>query len=244
MTADDRPHLSDEDLERVLRAADLRPRERGPDCPDELHIAAYLDGRVSPAEREAVEVHLADCAHCLALVGLLGREDGPNEAPTVPETTLARARKLARPTRTAPVRHAPRWAAAAVALVAVPLLLHLSRPTDESSELGRESAPRVTRNLPPAPNDLQVLRPAAGSVVDPRDVSIRWSPVAGSAYYDVRIVTEAGAPVVEQRVTGTEWRPDSSLRLEPGSEYYVRVDAYPADGKSVGSVHVPFKVRE
>lgn len=243
MTSEYRSNPVSDELARVLRDGDARSREQGPDCPDEQVIAAYFDDRLSAPERENVEAHLADCARCLALVGLLGREDTADEV-AVPETVMARARMLGRSAGPAPVRHVPRWAAAAALLLAIPLLLHLSPSTDDAPGFGSDSGPRTARNLQPATHDPQVLRPLAGSLVVRRDLSIRWSPVPGSAYYDVRIVTDAGAPVVEQRVTGTEWRPDDSVGLQPGVEYFVHVDAYPADGKSVGSAHVPFTVRE
>ena len=243
MTSESQSNPVSDELARLLRAGDGRSRERSPGCPDEQLIAAYFDELLSPRERESMEAHLADCAHCLALVGLLGREDDDGEV-VVPETAQARARKLVRPGAPASARHAPRWAAAAAALLAIPVLLHLSRSTDESPASGSDPGSRDTRNLSPAAHDLQVLQPLAGSIVAPNDLSVRWSPVQGSAYYDIRIVTDTGLPVVEQRVRGTEWRPDAGLRLQPGAEYYVRVDAYPADGKSVGSVHVPFTVRE
>jgi hypothetical protein len=243
VTPENRSSPASDELARLLRAGDDRSRERSPGCPDEQLIAAYFDELLSPRERESMEAHLADCAHCLALVGLLGRQDDDGEA-AVPDTAQVRARRLARPAGPAPARHAPRWAVAAAALLAIPVLLHLSRSTDESPAFGSDPGTRGTRNLPPIAHDLQVLRPLAGSVVAPNDLSVRWSPVPGSAYYDVRIVNDTGLPVVEQRVTGTEWHPDAGLRLQPGVEYYVRVDAYPADGKSVGSAHVPFTVRE
>ena len=36
----------------------------GSECPDAEALTAYLDGTLDPAEREAVETHLADCASC------------------------------------------------------------------------------------------------------------------------------------------------------------------------------------
>lgn len=108
MTSKGRPDLTGDILARLLRSADSRPRELTPNCQDEQLIAAYVDGRVSPRERETVEAHLADCARCLALVGLLARKEGLDHAAPVPETTLARVRRLAQTAAPAPVRHAPR----------------------------------------------------------------------------------------------------------------------------------------
>jgi ribosomal protein L27 len=68
--------------------------------------------------------------------------------------------------------------------------------------------------------------------------------VSGARYYDVRVVTEAGDVVAEQRLTGTEWHPGSRAALRPDLEYFVRVDAYVSEGNAIGSEHVSFRVAE
>jgi hypothetical protein len=75
-------------------------------------------------------------------------------------------------------------------------------------------------------------------------MQFRWTEVAGSPYYDVRIVTDDGAVVVRERVAGTTWQPPAQLRLQPGAEYFVHVDAYPSGDKAVSSDHVPFRVSD
>jgi hypothetical protein len=80
--------------------------------------------------------------------------------------------------------------------------------------------------------------------VDPEDLSFRWSEVAGTPYYDVRIVTDAGDVVVQERVAGTNWQPQARLDLQPGAEYFVLVDAYPEGDKAVSSHHVPFRIAD
>jgi hypothetical protein len=68
--------------------------------------------------------------------------------------------------------------------------------------------------------------------------------VAGSPFYDVRIVTDAGDVVIQQRVTGTAWKLPAQLDLQSGAEYFVHVDAYPSGDKAVSSDHVPFRVAD
>jgi len=53
-------------------------------------------------------------------------------------------------------------------------------------------------------------------------------------------VTDDGDLVVQERVDGTAWQPQ--LELQPGTEYFVHVDAYPSGDKAVSSEHVPFRV--
>lgn len=217
---------------------------RSPDCPDEGRIAGYVDGALHEDQRQAFEGHLADCGRCLALVGLLSRErNALEEAPVASHVVAqARARTAKEPLR--PWRLAPQWAAAAALVVAVPLLVQIGRNLDRGVEGQGRPEPAATRSIAPRADEVQVLVPGAGSVVDLKRTQFRWTAVSGSPYYDVRIVTDDGAVVVRERVNGTAWQPPAQPNLRPGAEYFVHVDAYPAGDKPVSSDHVPFRVSE
>lgn len=224
--------------------ASVRANEPGqcPACPDEHRIAGYVDGQLDDADRGQVETHLADCDHCLALVGLLCRERDAPAVERLPESVGARAHG---DVAELPRRRwwiAPQWAAAAALVLAVPLLLQLGRDPDGGGEGPARPAPSVTRTIGPAADGLQVLSPAAGAAVDLRRLSFHWTEVAGTPFYDVRVVTDAGDVIIQQRVTGTSWRPPPSLNLQSGAEYFVHVDAYPSGDKAMSSDHVPFRI--
>jgi hypothetical protein len=233
-----------DDLERILRSGDDQRRDRTLACPAEQQIAAFADGLLGPDDRARIAQHLADCGHCLALVGLLGREQDAGSAEPVPETVLATARRLKGDPDRGWARSLPRWAAAAGVLLAIPIVLQLIGPPGNVSETSSAPEARIKRGSTTGARALDVLQPAAGATVDADALSFRWTAVPDSEYYDLRIVTDAGALVVEQRVTGTEWRPDQPLGLDRGADYFVHVDAYPAEGKALGSVHVPFRTAE
>ena len=219
--------------------------ERSASCPDEHWIAGYVDGSLDEAARVQVECHLADCEHCPALVSLLCRTRHAEAiVEPVPDELLAQARALV--TREPPRRWrlAPQWAAAATLVLAVPLLLQIGRNLDRGVEGQGRPAPAATRTLGPTPAGLQVLSPGAGTAVDARRLLFRWTEVSGTPYYDVRIVTDAGDVVIQQRVTGTTWQPPAQLGLQPGAEYFVHVDAYPSGDKAVSSDHVLFRVSD
>ena len=135
-------------------------------------------------------------------------------------------------------KYLPHLAAAACLVLAVTVLIDMRslQPNPTDSDF------RTTRGAT-APGSLQVTSPASGEGVALDDLEIRWTEMPGTRYYLVRIVTASGALVREQRVTETHWRPGSTVRLTAGEEYYVRVEAYPSVGPSIGSIHVPFRVR-
>jgi anti-sigma factor RsiW len=231
-------------LPSLLAAGAPDDPARSAACPDEHEIAGYVDGELDAAARQRVEGHLADCGHCLELVGLLCREHGAGGTEPACAEIATPARDPAARSPRRPWWLAPQWAAAATLILAVPLLLQLGRNPDRGAGEQESPEPRATRMLAPTPAGLQVLAPGAGAAVDGRRLSFRWTDVAGTPYYDVRIVTDAGDVVVQQRVTGTTWQPTAQLGLQPGAEYFVHVDAYPAGDKPVSSGHVPFRIAD
>jgi hypothetical protein len=208
-------------------------------CPDEQVVAAYVDGALPAADRSAFEEHLADCEQCLSLVGLLAHPDENVPVEPVPEHVLARARRT--PARRRSLRDlVPLATAAAAAIVAMAVVLQFSRPPAE----GAGPDYREVRSAGTPAARITVLSPADGARVRADELLVRWTEVPGTDRYEVRIVSESGHLVTEQRVARTEWRPGPDLGLEPGREYFVRVDAFPADARPLSSAHVPFTVTE
>lgn len=236
--------MDSEHLKSLLAAGAADDPTQSPACPDEHCVAGYVDGGLDEAAREQFELHLADCGHCLALVGLLCRERGAEGIATMPDKVAASAPTLPTNRTQRRWRLAPEWAAAAMLVLATPLLFQLGRNPDGGTEgQGRPDAP-ATRTLAPTGAGLQLLSPDAGASVDAQRLSFRWTEVSGTPYYDVRIVTDAGDVVIQQRVTETTWQPPANLALQPGAEYFVHVDAYPSGDLSVSSDHVPFRISD
>ncbi len=234
--------MSPDPLTSLLAARAPADPERTPSCPDEHDIAGYVDGGLDEQEQTRIERHLADCDGCMSLVGLLCRERRAGTVEPVSDDVLAQARALVTKEPTRRWRSAPAWAAAAALVLAVPLLMQLGRNLEGGHEGQGRPEPPATRTLAPAQPGLRVLSPTAGTAVPSRQLTFRWSEVAGTPFYDVRIVTDAGDVVIQQRVTATTWRPPDQLRLQPGEEYFVHIDAYPSGDKAVSSTHVPFRV--
>ena len=75
------------------------------------------------------------------------------------------------------------------------------------------------------------------------ELTIHWTRVPGSLYYDVRLVNAEGFMIWQDRVKETRSNLPPDLELVSGNWYFVRVDAYLAEGKSIGSPHVKFTVK-
>ena len=225
--------------------------ERSPECPDDHQIAAAVDGQLQWSDRDSFERHVADCDFCVARIGALTRLSAEDAPAPVSDITLARARRFGK--RTGLTRQAPRWAAAAVVVLAVTFAFDRYSSNDGATESSEVSRPpvakpltnfRQSRNIDPGALRPGILTPREGEVIDVSKTLFHWTEIPGSLYYDIRIVTLDGNMVWQDRVDNTQWGLPGQLELEPGAEYYVRVDAYLAEAKSVSSRHVLFTVKE
>ena len=213
------------------------PFERQPGCPDDYLLASYMEGGLSEQDHGRFETHLADCAYCLDRVGALARAA---ESPAVGAGTET-IRKRSQWNPLSP--RVTRWATAALLVMAVGIIVSRQSPSPVTSTPGASDpkntvSERFIDKTSPIP---EILSPAEGGLVDPQSFVFRWKEVPGSLFYDIRIVSDDGAQVVRQRVWDTQWLLPDEIGLQPGAEYFVRIDAYVSEGKAVSSEHTVFK---
>jgi len=103
--------------------------------------------------------------------------------------------------------------------------------------------PEAVRSRTSVPLELELIHPREGAVLASRDIEFRWSPVARSLFYEVRLMTAEGALISEERAETNEFRLPGTVRLKAGEKYYVSVLAYLPDGKTIKSVTVGFETR-
>lgn len=233
--------MNTDELKSRLRGAAPLPQARA-DCPADETLASYVEGGMSESDHAAFEWHLADCGWCMARVGMLGRARQCEPEPELPEFTLSKARRIVvatPPARSAWRRQAPRWAAAAVVVIALSMggleLLNKTAPIDLASD------PTV-RNIEPLAAQPRLVWPTEGAVIGLDRMTIEWSPVAETLYYQVRIVTDAGDLVWQEQLPGTQWNAPPELQLTPGSDYFIRVDAFLTETKTMSSDYVAFRL--
>lgn len=220
-------NMKKDELKSLLQQPEVAV-ERQPGCPDDYQLAAYMDVGLNERDHQRFELHLADCAWCIGRVGIIGRA-GEVET-TVPVLELSRTRW----------RPAPRWAVAAVLVLIIGVGSQLNFPYLSTQPIDI----RETRNIDPGAMGPSFLSPLEGMTITPATGVFNWTAVPASLYYQVRIVSDEGDLLWKERVNATQWGLPGELSLAPGAEYYVRVDAYLAEAKTLNSDYLLFRIEK
>jgi hypothetical protein len=181
-------------------------------------LAAYLDDRLTPADRAASVAHLAECADCRR------------------ETTALR-RLLA---NAAPRRPRMPVIAAAAAVLLFTLVPRLIRVDSSAS-----STLKVTERLAPAESTpvIAIAAPADSAVVSVDGLLFRWRATGSEATYHLAVQDSTGGVVWATAVSDTTAALSPDVALVKGGRYYWSVSAQLADGRSVKSGMHRFIVR-
>jgi hypothetical protein len=235
-------------ITELLQLQDKEIAAPTPFCPSGHEVAALFEGKRDNPDYDHFERHLADCSYCQARVAVVARLHQNTDEEQIPEALFDAASQFGNQPRKSRLRRAPAWAAAAV--VAITLFTVIGKnPYLTSGTVdqvpprdGTSRQARVLRNIGRVDPGPTVLSPVDGERIVPDEMTIRWTRVPGSLYYDVRLVNAEGFMIWRDRVKETRSNLPSDIGLVSGERYFVRVDAYLAEGKSVGSPHVKFTV--
>lgn len=232
------PSSAQNNLKALLKRR-MASLERQPECPDEYQLASYIDGGLSETDHQAFEVHLADCPFCLEMVGIVARAGESESTVTGNKQTKASSGKRPHWFR------APGWAAAALVVVTVGFFADHQSPEDIVVPAREFARPLVAneRSIEPTSAIPELLSPMANGSVVLQDLRFEWKLVPDSLFYDIRIVSDDGELIAEQRVWETTWTLPADIDLQVGDEYFVRVDAFVSEGKALSSEHIAFRVK-
>jgi anti-sigma factor RsiW len=203
-------------------------------CPSAQQIAAFLEGSLSPTEREAISRHVDGCAACFDLLATVGVQTA-QPLPSVDDVlrgaaiaTQAHGQRLR--------RILPGLSAAAAILVAV---VWWKAPSHESPVLPAAApaaatpAASGTRSENAGPI-LAVDEPRDGDTIDGQPL-VRWQGPRDAASYEVLLTTAAGDVILKRQVPGG----DHQLRLDVpdhrGELCYLWVAAYLPEGRRLTS---------
>lgn len=227
--------------EQLHRANELPERSRF--CPEDQVMASYYDARLAEPARQALQRHVADCRYCQARLGMLARLEQVKEE-HVSEQILAEAKRLTDQPGQRRFGGVSSWlAAAAVLVLATGLVLRLTPLTPQADgEIVRPAGEfKETRGFEPQALASSIQAPQLRIDLAAPNQALSWTTIPGSLYYEVRIVSDDGYLVWQERVPGNSWALPAALRLEPGLEYYARVEAKLDDFRTLKSNFVPFR---
>lgn len=196
-------------------------------CPGDDRIARLIEPGSPDENLTRLKAHIADCPYCASRLA---------DALRSPAAGGASACDAANDTTSAGLRAAA--IAAAVAVLAVTVLW--LRPGDGITP-GDNAGLRNLRQPQAVPT---LVFPTEGQVVNPADMTVRWTPVADAMHYAVRIVDDYGRIVVDSFADTPEYAVPPHIRLAPGMNYYVKIDAYVIGDKAVSSSHIYFTVAD
>lgn len=200
--------------------ASLDRRVDTPDCLDELTIADFAEGRLTPEARAPVVTHLLTCAHCRSVVKAAGGLVAEGGVATAALAPPARWRRWSLPVSLA----------AAAALV----LLLWPQSTDDAESTPGLREPTVTSTVAPVP-----IAPRASVARVDRLV---WSSVPGAERYRLRLYDGEGSVLWTVETADTSVGLPDSVRLTPGVSYFWRVEAQAEWRRWAASDLVPFRL--
>lgn len=240
--------LTEQDLVDLLRSrswSTSRPADR---CLSEVEVAGFVAGGPGGRSRKRIEGHLAACNRCLGMAATLLRlEDQP--VPLVPPDLRRQALDLVATRRRARPRLPLQWRVALPAAASLILVVGMFLWRQDTARVDRPSAEAASaqevgavRRGVGAPDDLRILAPAEGAVVEPERVDLLWTAASQGLFYEVQVVSDEGDLVWQGRTEETRLRLPAESRLGSDREYFLWVRAYLPDGKTVRSPAVGFRV--
>jgi hypothetical protein len=199
---------------------------------------------VESQERQKLEAHLDKCDYCRGQVAFLMRANEAEVPASVPAAWLARAREVVDSGKQANAGWRWRWEAVTAAAACIILVSTIAlRKSQHDGFLGPDrtpvSAPTV-RAVTASSSLPELISPAPDSVAPQRGMEIRWKPFAGAQEYGVTVMTAFGEPVWQHRTDQTSVKLPGSVSLAPEQKYFVLIQVFLPEGKTMQSRAVSF----
>jgi hypothetical protein len=208
----------------TIHLALVNGRMRGEISSDHVssdHLAAFLDGRLTGAERERAVRHFAGCNEC-------------RQELTELRVVLGSVRRPG----------SRRWVVVATATAAILTFMMLPRGGDDTPE-GKGARVRAESGLRlPDEPAIAVVSPADQSTVRQSGVALVWRSAGVGATYSLTVQDSSGGEVWRRvNLVDTSITVPDSVRLRPGHLYFWSVDARLGDGGTAKTGARTFIVR-
>jgi hypothetical protein len=179
-------------------------------------LAAYLDGALPAAERRVAEDHLAECVTCR------------DELVDISKLVADRGR----------ARRWPRLATSVAAVAAAAIAFAVVGPwrSAPGPRAARDDRMRESTLVDGASRRaVEVVAPAEGDTVTPRELRFAWHPFAPGATYRFKLVNDTSFVLLKLDTVDTTVALPDSVQLVPGRSYTWWVDALTTDGRAAST---------
>jgi hypothetical protein len=184
---------------------------------DGEQIAAYLDRKLTPAERSEIEVHLADCTAC--------------RTELLSVTRILQTRLFKRRLYTfGPI--------AAAAVLAGLLFFVPDGSRNTTVEGARRAADAGTEGI----GQLEIVGPSEEIAVRRADLSFGWRSVGDAVLYRLAVLDAAGNEVWTGSTTDSTLALPAAVTLDSDVNYFWYVDALLPDGRSATTGMRQFRI--
>ena len=214
-------------------------------CPDLRVWQSFLAEAMAPAERSAVESHLASCRLCRErLIALYDEAEEAHFEETAPSSLVRRVTKSPVAGHISLINSLRPYvplALAATVLISVGLSFFVYRNIRSPSE--KPSAGGIRRSNG-ATNELALVSPVSGAELNQGPAEFRWADAGEGARYEFTLTDEKGDIIVQEKLTTRSLAIDTTkLRLTPQRNYYWSVSARLPNGTTRESSIARFTLR-
>ncbi len=206
-------------------------------CPDEMHLAAYVDGGLKPGDRPQLENHLATCDYCLGQVSALMKMQDV-DLPDADLGLVRRAHEIPQAKTRSQWILDWRWAAACTLTVCAVIVFGLWVKPPQPAEKGNVRASYTQAGAP------ELILPREGAALKPGAIEFRWTAMNRALFYEVRVLNADGDMMWQARVDGPEAHPPADVTFPTGQNYFVSVSAWLPENKTAKSAVVGFRLTD
>ena len=212
-----------------------------------LGVLAFLGQSVEPPEPDSVPGHLLTRARMLGKAERFKRRGWTWATATASACILIVAIFIVWRMRTEQAPSPPTDLVAQNQVAATPGVQPSFTPQPNQTPVEASEKPKRSDTDKPkirganAPITPAVINPREGGVIS-KSKAFVWNGVDGAQFYEVKVVTSDGTPLFKETVRETQLPLRLQSALQPGSEYFLAVEANLSDGRVIRSKLVKFRV--
>jgi len=225
-------------------------------CPDEQHIAAYVDNLLAEKEKHRIERHLRNCDNCLhQIVLLFNTLNGlkRSELETIPESVLLQMKQMF-PEKITGInrwknlmseyfdwaneffnqKRSLRWIGYSIgALFFIFIMYFQLNEIFVDSSVSKNEMTRVEKEI--FQSEIKLVVPKHGTIIHNTSITFIWQKQAKVQEYHFTLANNVGDLIWETRVKKNMVKLPQGVKLGDNINYFWKVEAHMRDGFVISS---------